>query len=104
MDYDIEDVLIVLKNLKYNPYGIKNTYHSIIRARDRAVDLNLVYDKLCQEKPVAIEKEAGSSTRFLLTYEYTKFRDLAIGIDILDESEIVIITVIDKSIERRKHS
>ena len=52
---------------------------------------------------MAIEKDANSSSRFLLIYEYTKFRDLAIGIDILNENEIIILTVIDKSIERRKH-
>lgn len=103
MDYDIEDAFKVLKNLKNNPYGIKDSPHSIIKSRDRFVNLDLIYRKLSQEKPVAIEKEANSSSRFLLIFEYTKFRDLAIAIDILNESEIMILTVIDKSIERRKH-
>ena len=43
MDYDIEDALNVLKNLKDNPYGIKDSPHSIIRSRDRFVDLDLIY-------------------------------------------------------------
>ena len=101
--YDIEDALDVLKNIKNNPYGIKDTYHAVIRSRDRSVNLELVHEKLYLEKPVVIEKEANCSSRFLLIYEYTKSRDLAIGIDILNENEIVILTVIDKSIERRRH-
>ena len=103
MDYDIEDALVVLKNLKNNPYGIKDSHHSVIRSRDRSVNLELIYKKINGEKPVGIEKEANASSRFLLIYEYTKFRDLAIGIDILDKDEIRILTVIDKSIGRRKH-
>lgn len=54
--------------------------------------------------PVGIEKEAFSSSKFLLIYEYTKFKDLTIAIDILNEDEIIILTVIDKSVERRKHT
>jgi hypothetical protein len=103
LDFNIEDALDVLNNIKDNPYGIRDSHHSIIRSRDRFVNLNLIYEKLYQEKPVAIEKEANSSSRFLLIYEYTKFRDLAIVIDILNENEIIVLTVIDKSIERRKH-
>ena len=64
----------------------------------------MVYRKLCHEKPVGIEKDENSSSRFLLVYKYTKFRDLAIAIDILNEDEIIILSVIDKSIERRRHS
>lgn len=40
------------------------------------------------------------------SYCYTsimKKKDLAIGIDILDENEIKILTVIEKSTNRRKH-
>ncbi len=52
---------------------------------------------------MGIEKEKNSSSRFLLLYEYNEKKDLAIGIDILDENEIKILTVIDKSTNRRKH-
>ena len=31
MDYDIEDAFNVLKNLKNNPYGIKDSPHSIYK-------------------------------------------------------------------------
>ena len=103
VEYDIEDVIAILKNLKNNPYSIKHVDHFITRSRDRFINLNLIYKKLNQEKPVAIEKEANSSSRFLLIYEFEKFRDLAIVIDILNENEILILTVIDKSIKRRKH-
>ena len=50
MDYDIEDALNVLKNLKNNPYGIKDSHHSIIRTRDRSVNLELIYSKINGEK------------------------------------------------------
>ena len=93
----------VLENLKTNPYGIKDTYHSISRSKDRSINLELIYEKLCLEKPVAIEKEENASSRFLVTYKYTKSKDLAIGIDILKENEIQILTVIDKSVNRSKH-
>lgn len=43
MDYDIEDAFNVLKNLKNNPYGIKDSSHSIMRSRDRFVNLDLIY-------------------------------------------------------------
>lgn len=102
-EYDIEDVINILKNLEKNPYSIKHINHLITRSRDRFINLNLIYNKLIQEKPVAIEKDANSSSRFLLVYEFEKFRDLAIVIDILDKNEILILTVIDKSIKRRKH-
>ena len=92
-----------MRNIKNNPYGIKNTKHSIIRTRDRFVNLDLVYKKILQEKPAGIEKDANSSSRFLLLYPYSKFKDLSIAIDILNENEIIILTVVDKSIGRRKH-
>lgn len=93
----------VLENVKNNPYGIKDSYHSIERSRDRFVNLNIIYNKINNEIPVGIEKEKNSSSTFLLLYEYTDKKDLAIGIDILDEDEIRILTVIDKSANRRKH-
>lgn len=103
IDYGIDDALNVIKNIRNNPYGIKTTYHCIIRTRDRFVNLDLVYNKLCQEIPVGIEKEAMSSNRFLLIYCYTQYRDLAVAIEILNDNEINILSVIDKSINRRKH-
>ena len=103
IDYELKDALEVLENLKTNPYGIKDTHHSINRSKDRSINLELIYKKLYLEKPVAIEKEENTSSRFLVTYTYTKSKDLAIGIDILKENELQIITVIDKSVNRRKH-
>ena len=43
------------------------------------------------------------SSKFLLLYSYKKYRDLCIVIDILNENEIEVITIIEKSNERRKH-
>ena len=70
---------------------------------DRFINLDLIYKKVSQEKPVAIIKDANESSRFLLIYGYDGRRDLSVGIDILDEDEIMLLTVIDTSIERRKH-
>lgn len=92
-----------MENVKNNPYGIKDSHHSIDRARDRSITLNTIYEKIHTQIPVGIEKEKNSSTTFLLLYEYSDQKDLAIGIDILNEDEIRILTVIDKSVNRRKH-
>lgn len=48
-DYDIEDVINILKNLEKNPYSIKHINHLITRSRDRFINLNLIYNKLIQE-------------------------------------------------------
>lgn len=75
----------------------------IIRSRDRNVNLNVIHDKINHEKPVCIEKEFNESNKFLITYEYNELMDLCIGINILNEEEIQLLTVIDKSTKRRKH-
>ena len=48
MNYYVEDVINILKNVKNNPYGIKDTYHTIERAKLRNVDLNLINRYLSQ--------------------------------------------------------
>lgn len=40
MEYYVEDTIDILKNIAKNPYGIKDTYHSLQRANKRSVDLN----------------------------------------------------------------
>lgn len=102
IDYSVKDALNVLENLKNNPYGIKTTDHLIIRCKDRFVNLDTLYGKLSEEKPVGIEKEMNASSRFLL-YKYSDVKDLGIAIDILNEDEILIASVIDKSVNRRRH-
>ena len=37
-DYDIEDVINILKNLEKNPYSIKHINHLITRSRDRFIN------------------------------------------------------------------
>ncbi|MBQ2636605.1 MAG: hypothetical protein IJG09_07920 [Methanobrevibacter sp.] len=101
MEYNECDVPEILENVRKNPYGIKDTYHLIIRSGDRFVNLDLIYRKINSEKPVLIQKTVNASNKFLLTYNYTKLKDLAIAIFILDEDEIMILTVIDKFKERR---
>jgi hypothetical protein len=95
--------LEILENIKNNPYGIKDSYHSIERSRDRSINLDTIYEKISDELPVGIEKEKNSSSTFLIIYEYNDLKDLAIGIDILNDDEIKILTVIYKSANRRKH-
>ena len=45
IDYELKDALEVLENLKTNPYGIKDIYHSINRSKDRSINLELIYKK-----------------------------------------------------------
>lgn len=65
--------------------------------------MNKVTESLCSLIPVGIEKTHNHSSKFQLLYDYTKFRDLCIVIDILNEEEIEIITIFEKSNSRRKH-
>ena len=37
MDYYVEDTIDLLKNVKNNPYGIKNRYHALERAQKRSI-------------------------------------------------------------------
>ena len=41
--------------------------------------------------------------KFELLYEYSKFSDLSIVINIWDEEDIEVVTVIEKESSRRKH-
>lgn len=93
----------VLDNLKNNPYAIKDRSHVFDRASERGIDVNKVTESLCSLMPVGIEKIHNHSSKFQLLYEYTKFRDLCVVIDILNEEEIEIITIIEKSNNGRKH-
>ena len=77
--------------------------HVFDRASERGIDVNYVTESLCARIPVGIEKTHNHSSKFLLLYDYTKFKDLCIVIDILIEEEIEVITIIEKSKERRKH-
>lgn len=103
MDYFVEDAVETLKNIKSNPYGIKDTYHALKRAQKRNIDLNLVNNKLCQESLVGIEKSLNETSIFQLLYEYSRFEDLCIVINILNEEEIELITLIKKNINKRRH-
>ena len=102
MEYSEEDIPRILEKVRKNPYGIKQTNHLIIRSRDRFINLELIYKKIITEQPVIIEKTNNQTNKFLLVYNYTKLKDLCIAIYILNENEILLITVIDKSAERRK--
>ena len=103
IDYGLKDVMRSLENVKKNLYGIKDTNHIIIRSKDRNIDLNIIHNKINLDEPICIEKTLNESNKFLLTYEYTNLKDLCIGINILNEEEIQLLTVIDKSAKRRKH-
>ena len=73
------------------------------RSAYRDVDMNLVNKKLLSEIPVGIQKTLGYDNRFELIFEYTKYHDLYIVVDIINSSEITIITAIPKDNQRRKH-
>ncbi|MDL2271181.1 hypothetical protein LJC03_05185 [Methanobrevibacter sp. OttesenSCG-928-I08] len=102
-DYNIYDVKNVLDSIKENPYGIKETPHYGLQAKKRSIDFNIINEKLLDNIPVSTQKTAYYSNRFELIYEYSKNQDLYIAIDIINNNEIMVITVILKSIKRRVH-
>ncbi|MEE0935174.1 MAG: DUF4258 domain-containing protein [Methanobrevibacter sp.] len=103
MEYYVEDTIDVLKNIKTNPYGIKDSYHALERANKRSIDLNKVNNCLYNGLLVGIEKSYNENSIFQLLYIHTKNDDLAIVINILNKEEIEIITLIEKNIQKRKH-
>ena len=56
MDYYVEEAIDILKNVRDNPYGIKDTYHALYRARKRSIDLNDVTRSLNEGLLVGVEK------------------------------------------------
>ena len=103
MEYYVEDTIDILKNIAKNPYGIKDTYHSLQRANKRSVDLNDVIKYLCNGLLVGIEKSLNENSIFQLLYHHKQKDDLAIVINILNSNEIEIITLIEKNANRRNH-
>lgn len=103
MGYNINYLIDVLNNIKSNPYGIRHTGHYLKKSAYRDVDMNVVNKKLLSEVPVGIQKTLGYDNRFELIFEYTKYEDLYIVVDIISSNEIIIITVIPKEKLRRKH-
>ena len=103
IEYNIENLRTTLINIRENPYGIKDNTHVFDRASERGIDVNYVTNALCTLVPVGIEKTHNHSSKFQLLYDYKKHRDLCIFIDILNETEIELITIIEKSNESRKN-
>ena len=99
----MEDAIDVLKNVKDNSYGIKDTYHVLNRSKLRDIDLNSVNNYIGKGLLVGIEKSLNENGIFRLLYEHTRFFDLSIVINILNENEILIITLIEKKVNRRNH-
>lgn len=99
----MENVIDTLKNIRNNPYGIKDKPHTYARARQRSVDLNLVNEYLCSGSIVGIEKSLNKTSIFQILYKHTKKYDLCIVINILNEEEIEIITLIEKNVGKRRH-
>lgn len=81
MEYFVEDTINVLKNIKENPYGIKDTYHALERAKKRSIDINTVNNCLYNGFLVGIEKSYNENSIFQLLYMHTKKDDLAIVIN-----------------------
>ncbi|WP_462316371.1 hypothetical protein [Methanobrevibacter sp.] len=103
MEYYVEDTINTLKNVKNNPYGIKNGHHALDRAQKRSIDLNIVNTNICRGLLVGIEKSLNETSIFQLLYEFTEKEDLCIVINILNEEEIEIITLIKKDVNKRRH-
>ena len=55
MDYGIDDLMRILKNIKNNPYGIKEAPHAFDKAQKRGIDLNMVTQFLNDGIPVGIQ-------------------------------------------------
>ncbi len=92
-----------LQKVKKNPYGIKDSYHALSRAQKRDIDLNLVNKYINKGLLVGVEKSLNESRIFQLVFEHTKKEDLCLVINILNEKEIEIITLIEKTVGKRKH-
>lgn len=92
-----------LKKVRNNPYGIKDTYHALDRAQKRDVDLNRVNKSICNGLLVGVEKSLNESRIFQLAYEFSRKEDLCIIINILNETEIEIISLIKKNVTKRRH-
>ena len=92
-----------MNNVKNNLYGIKDSYHALQRAQKRSVDLNVVDMNLNEGLLVGIEKSLNESSIFQLLYEYNSKNDLCVVINILNENEIELITLIEKDVNKRRH-
>lgn len=92
-----------MKNIRDNPYGIKDKPHAYKRARQRSVDLNLVDEYLCNGSIVGIEKSLNETGIFKVLYKHTKKMICASSLILLNEEEIDIITLIEKSVGKRRH-
>ena len=103
MDYYVEEVVDALNNVKSNPYGIKDSFHEFGRAKLRNINLNNVNSYIGHGNLVGIEKSLNENNIFQLLYEHTQTHDLAIVINILNEEEIFIITIVEKKVNRRRH-
>ena len=103
MDYYVEEAIDILKNVRDNPYGIKDTYHALYRARKRSIDLNDVTRSLNEGLLVGVEKSLNETSIFQLLYEYNTKEDLCIVMNILNKKEIELITLIKKDTNRRRH-
>lgn len=103
LNYYVEDAINALKKCKCQSYGIKDTYHALSRAQKRNIDLNIVTNNLCNGQLVGIEKSLNETSIFQLLYEYRRYNDLCIVINILNDEEIEIITLIEKDVNRRRH-
>ena len=103
MGYNIDYLIQILNTIKNNPYGIRHTNHFLKRGTYRDVDINEVNKKLLCEIPVGIQKTLGYDNRFELIFEYTEYEDLYIVVDIINFEELIVITVIPKDNQRRKH-
>jgi hypothetical protein len=66
MDYGIDDAIRILKNLKNNPYGIKELGHAFEQAQKRGLNLDDVTDSLNRKMPVGIQKTYNESKKFEL--------------------------------------
>lgn len=103
MDYYVNDAIDVLDNVKRNPYGIKDSFHEVDRANLRDIDLNDVNSYIGQGRLVGIEKSLNENSIFQLLYEHSETHDLAIVMNILNDEEIIIISIIWKKINKRDH-
>ena len=73
------------------------------RAQKRSIDFNVVDINLNGGLLVEIEKSLNESSIFQLLYEYNSKNDLCVVINILNENEIELITLIEKNVNKRRH-
>ena len=103
-DYDVEDVVEILKSLDINNISedsFRDTRHVIYSNNYRNWDNNLIYDSLLNKQHVGVLKSDYNSFKIFYEHPVKKSKDLCIVIAINDNMGVKIITTFLEKKEKR---